>query len=327
MLTRGLVVAGLLVVGVLVGCAGDLEPERSGVGRPGPSGEAADDGRWAVVEDRSSVERIELRGRAVAGETRDLVAPTSGIVTALDLRAGSRLEPGDGVGLVVARADELDALRAADDAVLAAIADGVDGVALDELVAARAAAARALADAPLGSEQAEAVVIDTAVVVVEPLVRIGDAVEAGQPLALVGDPSAVEVVLTVDAEVADDLVRSDRTVRAVADDDPTGLELRLDAEEPIVGRDEELETATIRLVAAGQALPLGARLTVSVPVEPLPDTLSVPIDAVRSFEEQPFVLIDGERGLERVDVLVVRTGAERADVRGPLEPDTRVLVR
>lgn len=156
-------------------------------------------------------------------------------------------------------------------------------------------------------------------------------VSAGAPLAQVGDPADLEIVvplLTADAA----RVQPGAVVRVTTGPGSDTLVARVRLVEPAaytklspLGVEEQRVNVIARFARAQAGLGDGFRVDARVTVAELPDAVIVPVSAlVRHGEEWSTFVVDAGRARSRALTLGARAG-DAAQVLGGLEPGTRVV--
>lgn len=238
----------------------------------------------ARVEPAEEAARYRAAGTVRAARRAELSTRLMGRVEAVRVRAGDRVRPGQ-VLLTVERAS----LTAAQQQAAAALAQATANLRRTERLYADSAAplvqleaartARAQAEAQAGAVRADLAYAEVRApfggIVTSRLVDPGDQASPGQPLLVVEDRSAREIVVTVPDEIGQQL----RAGQSAAVEIGTGgrrVTARIEAVVP--GADPRSPTVEVRLsgpagltpgLAAVAELPAGDRTTLQVPVSAL----------------------------------------------------------
>ncbi|MEM7340311.1 MAG: efflux RND transporter periplasmic adaptor subunit [Actinomycetota bacterium] len=327
-LTRALALSALVVAGA--GCGVDQRPHQAD--RTPAAGIAPIDvDRTVVAVERGSVtERVVATGRVEIDDQEPVAAPTPGEIVAVSARMGDTIEAGavlaeiaPAPGVVIA-ALELEAARLAVDQ--AAANDG-DAAELAMLASRLEAAERTAAELDLPPELIGAGV-DAVVAVVAPIdgivvdvPSIGEAVEAGDVIARVGDGAGLTVLAEIDDAEVDG--GADPAV-AVGDEIALVRQSGATTEEP--GRVVSIDRGVVRLAVDDAGLRAGERVRLALPGRAWTDVLVVPADAVRRFAGDTSVLTVADGDLRRVAIEVLVETDGRAVVEGELAAGDQVVV-
>ena len=160
-------------------------------------------------------------------------------------------------------------------------------------------------------------------VVVERLTQPGERVTIGTPVVRMVDPDHLEVISRAPLEYYRFLHIGDTVGMTAAGEPVEGVVRTLVA----VG-DENTHLFEVRIDLVGQPMPVGQTVRVTLPASEEKEVLSVPRDALvlRPDGISVFV-IDEEEKARRVAVSTGLASGDRIEVKGPINPGDRVVVR
>lgn len=316
----------LLLTLALSGCVSSPTVDRSGIGIATADRQAADATRWGEVTNEPALEVARVEGLVVVVATDKLISPVSGRVLEPPSRAGTPVRAGDNLVRIQPTSPAVEALQAAVLALEQAMVSGAPDEDIARLLTAREQAAGLVGQDAEPSKDAVNIVAPVDGVIVGTPIQAGEFIAAGATAVSVGATSEVEV----HAEIPFDFFESfsaDQPINVVGRGSggaavPATLGTGQDR---ILAWLEDEEAALFRLgFDQPPSLADGDRVFVETAMKNDEDAISIPVDGLRTFAAQPFVLIDSVDGLIRVDVQVIRSGPDRIEVRGALQPGEKV---
>lgn len=288
-------------------------------------------GETGTVSNEPAIDRIEVGGVVVIQATDSLLSPVTGRLVEYVGRPGDPVRAGEPVAVIQPVSEAEEALHQQVLALEAALQERPTPEDVAQLLTERNEAAARLAQSA-GEGQAPVVTVVApadGVVTTNPH-AIGELLAPGAEVASVGATDEVEVHASVPDAVVGLFGQAEGVV---------SISARSGAEAPVIGRlddpgtrvverDEEAATTVLRLVF-DRTPPFtdGQRVDVEVPITPDPDLVSVPFQALRTFDDVSFVLVSDRSGPRRVDVDVVLVGTDRVEIRGPVESGQAVILR